>query len=205
VVTLAAVPEAGAGQAGGEVDSEADAGDEDARLDVRGTEAGQEVAIGGDHGEDDGQRGNDERAGRQALGGSGRGDGQAEHEQGADHLGGAGDGQGEHDQEQQPQAGDRDTASTGRSEASNAARFAANTFASRRVEPGQLGLDGRRHTRNPREVIPEVRVHIRSIQAEYRLNRHYGPARVDSSREQLGHEIVITRPVGDDQPRLGHG
>jgi hypothetical protein len=52
-------------------------------------------------------------AGRQALGGGGRGYGQAEHEQGADHLGGAGDGQGEHDQEQQAEPADRDTAGLG--------------------------------------------------------------------------------------------
>jgi hypothetical protein len=32
----------------------------------------QQAAVGGDHGEDDGQRGHNERAGRQALGGGGR-------------------------------------------------------------------------------------------------------------------------------------
>ena len=31
------------------------------------------------------------------------------------------------------------------------------------------------------------------------------PARVNGGPEQLGHEIVITCPVGDDQPRLRHG
>jgi len=39
--SLAAVPRQGTGQAGGEVDGEADTGDEDARLDVDGSEAGR--------------------------------------------------------------------------------------------------------------------------------------------------------------------
>jgi hypothetical protein len=39
-VSLAAVPEQGAGQAAGELDGEADAGDKDARLEVDGSEAG---------------------------------------------------------------------------------------------------------------------------------------------------------------------
>ena len=36
------------------------------------------------------------------------------------------------------------------------------------------------------------------------LDRQRDPARIDAGPEQLGHEIVIARPVGDDQPRLGH-
>ena len=74
-----------------------------------------------------------------------------------------------------------------------------------RFEPGQRGLDGGRHPRHPGDVVPEVRVHVGPVRAEHRLDRQRDPARVHGGREQLGHEIVIARPVGDDQPRLGHG
>jgi len=59
-----ACPERGAGEAGEEIDGEAEAGDEHARFHVADLEADQQPAIGRDHGEHDRQAADDKRAGR---------------------------------------------------------------------------------------------------------------------------------------------
>ena len=126
-VVLAAVPEPGAGQPRGDVDGEADAVTNTLGLMLLAPKLASSPPSAAATAKTTDSAVTTSGLGGQALGGGGRGDREAEHEQRADHLGGAGHGQGEHDQEHRARGArtgtPRASATSGSTDANSSGRY----------------------------------------------------------------------------------